>query len=128
MPKEQNAQFVHRNTILKENNEIATYEIEIRDIPSKQAITLQIKPSHLISHISMKRILLERGIFYSAGKQEHIKSIEIMFETSKYRKENGQEKGRKKRIILFKNYNHDIQYIFRVENKSAPFRHNRKYG
>jgi len=82
MSREQSTKFTHRNTIQKVNGEIAAYEIEIHDMPSGETVILQVKPGHLISHISMKRILLGKGIFYSACKQEHTKSIAAIFETS----------------------------------------------
>lgn len=85
MKKDQKIQFTHKGTIRKENGEIAAYEIEVHDICSGENDLLQVKPCHLISHTSMKRILMERKIFYSSSKQEHTESIEAMFDTSAHR-------------------------------------------
>lgn len=82
MPQEKSARFTHRHTIQKVNGEITAYEIEVRDIPNGETVILQVKPTHLVSHISMRRILLGKKIFYSASKQEHIQSVAAMFEAS----------------------------------------------
>lgn len=66
----------------KENGEIEAYEIQVTDESIEETITLQVKPGHLISNISMKRILLDRKIFYSASKNEHTETIQRMFENS----------------------------------------------
>ncbi|WP_275544556.1 MULTISPECIES: hypothetical protein [unclassified Pseudomonas] len=82
MIKEQKIHFLHKSTMRKENGEIEAYEIEVTGEPIEEAITLQVKPGHLTSNISMKRILLDRKIFYSASKNEHTKTIKRMFENS----------------------------------------------
>ena len=82
MIKELKIHFLHKGSKRKENGEIEVYEIEITGESIEKAITLQVKPGHLISNISMKRILLDRKIFYSASKNEHTQTIQRMFENS----------------------------------------------
>ena len=82
MIKEQKIHFLHKSSMRKKNGEIEAYEIEVTDESIEEAITLQVKPDHLTSNISMKRILLDRKIFYSASKNEHTETIQRMFENS----------------------------------------------
>ncbi|MBF6616497.1 MAG: hypothetical protein ITG07_07210 [Candidimonas sp.] len=82
MIKEQKIHFLHKSSMRKKNGKIEAYEIEVTDESIEEAITLQVKPGHLISNISMKRILLDRKIFYSASKNEHTETIQRMFENS----------------------------------------------
>jgi hypothetical protein len=82
MIKEQKIHFLHKSPMRKENGEIEAYEIQVTDESIEETITLQVKPGHLISNTSMKRILLDRKIFYSASKNEHTETIQRMFENS----------------------------------------------
>lgn len=50
---------------------IANYAIEVSNSRNGRVETLAVTPDHLASARSMKRILLERCMFYSATRETH---------------------------------------------------------
>lgn len=50
---------------------IGRYHLEVSDIRSGKTATISVEPRHLASARSMKRILLNRCMFYSATRTEH---------------------------------------------------------
>lgn len=50
---------------------IGHYHLEVSDIRSGKTATISVEPRHLASARSMKRILLNRCMFYSATRTEH---------------------------------------------------------
>lgn len=47
------------------------YHLEITDFRSERTMTISVEPKHLASARSMKRILLERCMFYRATRAQH---------------------------------------------------------
>ena len=47
------------------------YHLEITDLQSERTMTISVEPKHLASARSMKRILLERCMFYRATRAQH---------------------------------------------------------
>lgn len=50
---------------------IGRYHLEVSDIRSGKTATISVEPKHLASAQSMKRILLDRCMFYRATRAEH---------------------------------------------------------
>ncbi len=50
---------------------IGRYNIEVTDTRSGKIATISVEPRHLASARSMKRILLDRCMFYRATRAEH---------------------------------------------------------
>ncbi|WP_162094846.1 hypothetical protein [Pseudomonas chlororaphis] len=50
---------------------IGRYQLEVTDTRSGKIATISVEPRHLVSARSMKRILLERCMFYRATRAEH---------------------------------------------------------
>ncbi|RQO62216.1 hypothetical protein DBR46_00565 [Pseudomonas sp. KBW05] len=50
---------------------VGRYHLEVTDIRSGKTATISVEPRHSASARSMKRILLERCIFYRATRAEH---------------------------------------------------------
>ncbi|WP_223531264.1 hypothetical protein [Pseudomonas sp. GL-R-19] len=50
---------------------IGRYHLEVTDIRSGKTATVSVEPRHLASARSMKRILLDRCMFYRATREEH---------------------------------------------------------
>lgn len=55
------------------------YVLEIVDRESGETEELLITPRELVSPISMKRILIERKIFYSATRKKHDEMLKELF-------------------------------------------------
>lgn len=65
----------------RENGTIASYTIEVTSLPSDRIEILEVNPNDLASARSMKRLLLDRGIFYSTSQKKHAEAIAAMFDT-----------------------------------------------
>lgn len=50
---------------------IGRYQLEVTDSRSGKTATISVEPRHLASARSMKRILLDRCMFYRATRKEH---------------------------------------------------------
>ncbi|WP_223547310.1 hypothetical protein [Pseudomonas sp. A-B-19] len=50
---------------------IGRYHLEVTDTRSGKTATVSVEPRHLASARSMKRILLDRCMFYRATREEH---------------------------------------------------------
>jgi predicted GNAT family acetyltransferase len=50
---------------------IRRYNLEVTDSRSGKTVTISVEPKHLASARSMKRILLDRCMFYRATRAEH---------------------------------------------------------
>lgn len=50
---------------------IRHYHLEVTETRSDRVVTIRIEPRHLASLRSIKRILLERCMFYSATREMH---------------------------------------------------------
>lgn len=50
---------------------IGRYQLEVTDSSSGKIATISVEPRHLASTRSMKRILLDRCMFYRATRKEH---------------------------------------------------------
>lgn len=50
---------------------IGRYNLEVTDTRSGKTATISVEPRHLASARSMKRILLDRCMFYRATRAEH---------------------------------------------------------
>ena len=50
---------------------IGRYHLEVTDTRSDRVVTVSVEPRHLPSARSMKRILLDRCMFYRATRAEH---------------------------------------------------------
>ena len=50
---------------------IGRYHLEVTDTRSDRVVTVSVEPRHLASARSMKRILLDRCMFYRATRAEH---------------------------------------------------------
>ena len=61
-----------------ENGEVLHYLIEVV-YSENDIVTIPVKPNEISSHISMKKIFLNRNIFYSKSKKQHEKLISDMF-------------------------------------------------
>ena len=54
---------------------IGRYHLQVTDTRSSRAVTISVEPRHLASARSMKRILLDRCMFYSATRASHDKML-----------------------------------------------------
>ena len=50
---------------------IGRYHLEVTDTRSDRTVTISVEPRHLASARSMKRILLDRCMFYRATRASH---------------------------------------------------------
>jgi hypothetical protein len=50
---------------------IGRYHLEVTDTRSDRVVTISVEPRHLASARSMKRILLDRCLFYRATRASH---------------------------------------------------------
>lgn len=57
--------------IKRDDGLIGHYHVEVTDIRSGKTATISVEPRHLASARSMKRILLDRCMFYRATREEH---------------------------------------------------------
>jgi len=64
----------------RDDNSIECYKIEVTDSRNGRLEMLQVAPRHLVSARSMKRILLERCMFYSAKQKQHTQNLMEMFD------------------------------------------------
>lgn len=64
---------------------IGRYHLKVTDTRSGKTATISVEPRHLASARSMKRILLDRCMFYRATRAEHdqmlLKILDPKFET-----------------------------------------------
>ncbi len=64
---------------------IGRYNLQVTDTRSSKTATISVEPKHLASARSMKRILLDRCMFYRATRAEHdhmlLKILDSKFET-----------------------------------------------
>lgn len=59
---------------------IATYTIEVSNPRNGRVEVLEVEPNHLASARSMKRLLLNRCMFYSTTQKKHTEAIAAMFD------------------------------------------------
>ena len=59
----------------KRGDLIESYQLEVTDPRSGKTATISVEPRHLASARSMKRMLLDRCIFYTATRAEHNKML-----------------------------------------------------
>lgn len=55
----------------REDGLIGRYHLEVTDTRSDRTVTISVEPRHLASARSMKRILLDRCMFYRATRASH---------------------------------------------------------
>lgn len=55
----------------RDNDLVGRYNLEVTDTQSGKTATISVEPRHLVSSRSMKKILLERCMFYRATRAEH---------------------------------------------------------
>ena len=55
----------------REDGLIGRYHLEVTDTRSDRVVTISVEPRHLASARSMKRILLDRCMFYRATRASH---------------------------------------------------------
>ena len=63
-----------------DDNLIDQYQVEVTDTRSGRMESIDIRPDHLASARSMKRILLNRCMFYSATQRKHSEMLMAMFD------------------------------------------------
>jgi hypothetical protein len=63
--------FKHLGHTKREDGLIGRYHLEVTDTRSGKTATISVEPRHLASAKSMKRILLDRCMFYRASRAEH---------------------------------------------------------
>ena len=59
---------------------IASYTIEVTSSRNGRVEVLEVQPDHLASAQSMKRVLLNRCMFYSVTQKNHAVTIAAMFD------------------------------------------------
>lgn len=59
---------------------IGRYNLEVTDGHSEKTVTLSVEPRHFASARSMKRILLDRCVFYKATRAEHDQMLLWLFD------------------------------------------------
>lgn len=64
----------------RDDGAIASYIIEVSNLRNGRVEVLEVEPDHLASARSMKRLLLNRCMFYSATQYDHVKTIAAMFD------------------------------------------------
>jgi len=62
----------------KENGDVLHYFLQVV-YSENEIITIPVQPKEIVSHSSMKRVLLERNIFYSTTKKQHEKVLDQIF-------------------------------------------------
>ena len=70
MPKP-NITFACLGHTKRDDGLVGRYHLEVIDTRSGKTVTIAVEPKHLASARSMKRILLDRCMFYRATRQEH---------------------------------------------------------
>lgn len=55
----------------REDGMVGRYNLDVTDPRSGKTATISVEPRHLASARSMKRILLDRCMFYRATREEH---------------------------------------------------------
>lgn len=55
----------------RDDSLIGRYHLEVTDTRSDRTVTISVEPRHLASARSMKRILLDRCMFYRATRSSH---------------------------------------------------------
>ena len=63
-----------------DDNLIDQYHVEATDTRSGRIESIDVKPDHLASARSVKRILLSRCMFYSATQKKHSEMLMAMFD------------------------------------------------
>jgi hypothetical protein len=64
----------------KRGDLIESYQLEVTDTRDGTAVEISVATRHLISAHSMKRILLNRKMFYSVTQRKHAKMLSEMFD------------------------------------------------
>ncbi|MNJ57777.1 hypothetical protein D3C77_533800 [compost metagenome] len=64
----------------RDDGTIERYTIEVTNTRSDQVEVLQVEPGHLASAQSMKRLLLNRCMFYTAKQKQHAQMLVEMFD------------------------------------------------
>lgn len=64
----------------RDDGTIERYSIEVTNTRNDQVEVLQVEPGHLTSAQSMKRLLLNRCMFYTTKQKEHEKMLLEMFD------------------------------------------------
>jgi hypothetical protein len=59
---------------------IGRYNLEVTDSRNEKVVTISIEPKHLASARSMKRILLDRCMFYRATRASHGEMLLELFD------------------------------------------------
>lgn len=59
---------------------IGRYHLEVTDTRSSKTVTISVEPRHLASARSMKRILLDRCMFYRATRASHDQMLLEIFD------------------------------------------------
>lgn len=67
---------------------IGRYNLQVTDTRSGKTATISVEPKHLASARSMKRILLDRCMLYSATRAEHDQMLLKMFDCAHGQAEN----------------------------------------
>jgi hypothetical protein len=80
--------FKHIGHKKSETGLIGCYHLEVTDTRSGKIATISVEPKHLASARSMKRILLDRCILYSATRAEHNQMLLKMFDYAHGQAEN----------------------------------------
>ena len=63
-----------------DDNLIDQYQVDVTDTRIGRMESIDIRPDHLASARSMKRILLNRCMFYSATQRKHSEMLMAMFD------------------------------------------------
>ena len=58
---------------------VSRYYLEVTDTRSGKTATISVEPRHLASARSMKRILLEQCMLYSATQKRHMITLSLTF-------------------------------------------------
>ncbi|WP_076567302.1 hypothetical protein [Pseudomonas sp. B10] len=64
----------------RDDGSVARYDVEVTDTQSGKIATISVEPRHLASARSMKTILLDRCMLYSASQKKHDQILLEMFE------------------------------------------------
>lgn len=72
----------------REDGLIGRYNLQVTDTRSGKIATISVEPKHLASARSMKRILLDRCMLYSATRAEHDQMLLKMFDYAHGQAEN----------------------------------------
>lgn len=63
--------FAYLGHTKRDDGLIGRYHLEVTDSRSERTETISVEPRHLASALSMKRILLDRCMFYSVTREAH---------------------------------------------------------